>query len=79
MKVPNENMKDTRYNSSILILILSSNIVEPCLTFVANSRNKACESEILSELEGVHVPSKTLDYKMVKYTLTSGFLLICKC
>jgi hypothetical protein len=58
MKVRNENMKETSYNSSIQKPILCSNIVEPSLTFIANSRKKACEK--LSELEGVHVPSKTV-------------------
>lgn len=61
-----ENMKETSYNSSIQKPILCSNIVEPSLTFIANSRKKACEK--LSELEGVHVPSYLFDYKMVKYT-----------
>lgn len=70
-------MKETSYNSSIQKPILCSNIVEPSLTFIANSRKKACEK--LSELEGVHVPSYLFDYKMVKYTLTNGFLLMSKC
>ena len=51
IEVRNENMKETSYNSSIQKPILCSNIVEPSLTFIANSRKKACEK--LSELEGV--------------------------
>lgn len=58
MKVRNENMKESSYNSSIQKPILCTNILEPSQTFTANSRNKACEK--LSELEGIHIPSKTV-------------------
>lgn len=53
-----ENVKETSYNSSIQKPILCSNILEPSQTFIANSRNKACEK--LSKLEGIHIPSKTV-------------------
>ena len=69
-----ENVKETSYNSSIQKPILCSNILEPSQTFFANSRNKACEK--LSKLEGIHIPSYSFDYKMVNYTLTSGFFLM---
>lgn len=58
IKVRNENVKETSYNSSIQKPILCSNILEPSQTFIANSRNKACEQ--LSKLEGIHIPSKTV-------------------
>jgi len=73
MKIRNENMKESSYNSSIQKPILCTNTLEPSQTFIANSRNKACEK--LSQLEGIHIPSYLFDYKMVNYTLTSGFFL----
>lgn len=40
MKVRNENLKESSYNSSIQKPILCTNILEPSQTFLANSRNK---------------------------------------
>ena len=73
MKVRNENMKESSYNSYIQKPILCTNILEPTQTFISNTRNKACDK--LSKLEGIHIPSKTFDYKMVSYILTSEFFL----
>lgn len=60
LKVRNDNMKESSYNSSIQkpILCTPIGILEPNQTFLPNFRNKACEK--LSKLEGIHIPSKTV-------------------